>query len=200
MASGDARIPDAVQWHEGMFLAPQHFQQADQRQEALAALHAAHASPYHWGVRELAFDSVQLASGALRVTRLSAILPDGLVVEYDPVQDGDLVLDLKVLQEQEESFPVLVHLTVPRARDPDRPVSGSLPRYRSVETRHVVDENTGEDALAIPRLRPRLSLFAGQDVPEKYVGLPLARVTQHADSFALADFVPPHLRLSVAPG
>ncbi|RMH16335.1 MAG: hypothetical protein D6701_09065, partial [Gemmatimonadetes bacterium] len=200
MASGEGKIPDAVQWHEGMFLAPQHFQQADQRQEALAALHATHASPYHWGVRELAFDSVQLAGGTLRVTRLSAILPDGLVVEYDPALDEDLVLDLKALHGHGETFPVLVHLTVPRVRDPDQPVAGSLSRYRSVETRHVVDENTGEDALAIPRLRPRLALFAGESVPEKYVGIPIARVVQHADSYALADFVPPHVRLAVAPG
>src|SRR5262249_28543467 len=46
-------LPAAIQWYEGMLLAPQHFQQSSLRQEALLAYHLAALSPYHWGVSRL---------------------------------------------------------------------------------------------------------------------------------------------------
>jgi len=40
-------VPAAVHWHEGMLLAPQHFQRAALRSEALQAYHITAASPFH---------------------------------------------------------------------------------------------------------------------------------------------------------
>ena len=49
-------IPEAVLWHEGMLLAPQHFQEAAHRAEALLAYRLAAACPYPWGIARLAID------------------------------------------------------------------------------------------------------------------------------------------------
>ena len=71
----DARdLPDLIQWHEGMLLAPQHFQQAEVRNEGLLHYHMGAAAPFHWGVRRLQIDSRALASGILNLSEIEAIL------------------------------------------------------------------------------------------------------------------------------
>jgi type VI secretion system protein ImpJ len=84
MAATAADVPPAIQWHEGMLLAPQHFQWQSQRQEALLHYHSAAMNPFHWGVRHLRIDPVLLVDGTLRVLELEAVLPDGLVVSRLP--------------------------------------------------------------------------------------------------------------------
>ena len=41
-------IPEAVQWHEGMLLAPQHFQLSARRGEALLGYALGAAAPFAW--------------------------------------------------------------------------------------------------------------------------------------------------------
>ena len=85
----DARaIPEAVQWHEGMLLSPQHFQLAARRTEALSAYLLEAAAPFCWGVRRLQIDTALLLEAVFRVVELEAVLPDGLVVVY-PASDDD---------------------------------------------------------------------------------------------------------------
>ena len=59
-------IPLAIQWHDGMLLSPQHFQEADRRSERLLAYHAGHAAQYHWGVVHLELDLVHPQRHVLR--------------------------------------------------------------------------------------------------------------------------------------
>src|SRR6185503_10016287 len=75
-------VPPPIQWHEGMLLAPQHFQQLSLRHELLVHYHAAQVSPFHWGVRYLEIDPVPLTDGILRVLDLEAVMPDGLAVSH----------------------------------------------------------------------------------------------------------------------
>ena len=63
-------LPGAIQWHEGMLLSPQHFQQLSLRQEELLAYHLRMFAPFHWGVTHLKHDAVMLVSGAYRITEL----------------------------------------------------------------------------------------------------------------------------------
>jgi type VI secretion system protein ImpJ len=193
-------LPAAIQWHEGMLLAPQHFQQMALRQEALLAYHAAALSPYHWGVCRLEHDASLLVAGTFRVTALEAILPDGLVVHWQPGDGGadDLSLDLSPQADAMKQGELTVWLVVPSRRAGDSPVKGELPRYESFETDGIADENTGEGDVAVPRLRPRLALLLSDEPPpRKYVGLPLARVSYRNEAFTLAEFVPPSLCVAV---
>src|SRR5262249_36053483 len=93
----DARaIPEAVQWHEGMLLSPQHFQLAARRGEALAAYLIEAAAPFCWGVRRLQIDAKRLLEGVFSVDELEAILPDGLLIVHSASDDEpSLELDLK---------------------------------------------------------------------------------------------------------
>jgi type VI secretion system protein ImpJ len=71
-------------------------------------------------------------------------------------------------------------------------------RYGSIEAGPVADENTGEGKLSMPVLQPKLALIAGDDLPPKYVGFPLAEVANGNEGFARTRFEPPWLR--VGPG
>jgi type VI secretion system protein ImpJ len=195
----DARaIPDAVLWSEGMLLLPQHFQQADQRAQALSAYLTLSAAPYAWGVRRLNFDRVALTTGQFVVTELEAIMPDGLLVLYPGDVDAPpLALDLTKLPPSANGR-VAVHLTV-AVQSLLAQRTGELQRFRSIEGPQVVDENTGDNATTIPRLAPLLGLQATDDPlhppPSRYVSLPLVVLEPGATGFAAVAFEPPRLRV-----
>ena len=70
---------DLIQWHEGMLLAPHHFQNQDARIENLLFFHLSHLCPFFWGVKHLVIDENMLGSGRVRVSRIEGTMPDGLV-------------------------------------------------------------------------------------------------------------------------
>ena len=188
-------LPLAIQWYEGMLLAPQHFQQAARRQEALLQFHLGNGLKYAWGVLKLEIDDERLGDKIFRVKSLEAILPDGLVVSHHADSD-DLSLDLKPYEEQIQRHPALVHLAVTGQVQGLSSVLGDQARFVSVEGDAVVDANTGTGEVAIPRLRPRLRLVIADEVPKKYVSLPLARLEFGEKGLARAsDFEPPRLRI-----
>ncbi|MEX2570224.1 MAG: type VI secretion system baseplate subunit TssK [Gemmatimonadota bacterium] len=187
------RVPvDAVQWHEGMLLAPQHFQQSTLRAEQLVNYHVLTASPYHWGIRRLRIDPVALVNGTFRVTDLEAIMPDGLPVAIDPDYPEPLEVDLTESPGEFRRGPVRVHLAIPAHRG-EAAAAGMLARYLSVAGRAVRDDNTGEGDLKIPRLRPRLTLLLGERPPEKFASFPIAEVRFQDETYALTDFISPRL-------
>lgn len=188
------RLPvDAVQWHEGMLLAPQHFQQSALRQEQLVHYHVLTAVPFHWGVRQLRVDPVALVNGTFRVTALEAVMPDGLAVGLDADDPEPLELDLTENADEFRNGVTKIYLAVPAQRGEGAPTSGALARFLSVQGRAVADENTGEGELRVPRLRPRLNLLIGDTPPEKFVSFPIGEVRLQDEYYALTDFVPPAL-------
>lgn len=191
--SMDARdIPESIQWHEGLLLTPQHFQQLSLRHEALLQYVASSIAPFNWGVRHVKIAPDSLAAGSLRVVELEAVMPDSLVVSFGARRGEELQVDLTQYEEQLKQRPVTVHLAV-ATRESDRAARGDLARYDSVEGDPVTDENTGEGNLRIPRLRPRLRLLVADEPPKKYVALPVARVYCRDEAYTLTDFIPPAL-------
>lgn len=185
--------PDAVLWHEGMLLAPQHFQQSALRGEELLHYRLQSALPFAWGVRRLQVDRRLLAEGTFRVTELEAVLPDGTVAAVRPDRDRSLETSLAAHEEAARRGALTVHLAVPAARAEGEPFAGQLQRYDRVEGSPIPDDNTGDGEIAIPRLRPRLCLLAGATAPDKYASLPLARLGFRDGAFVLTTFVPPLL-------
>jgi type VI secretion system protein ImpJ len=185
--SPNPTLPAAVQWHEGMLLAPQHFQVQDERHEALLHFHLSQAAPFHWGVRELEYDRSRLLAGHLQVRMLEAVLPDGLIVSYEATEGSEpLQLSLSDLKDVDWRNPVRLHVAVPSER------SGEPSRYVSTTSEPRVDESTGDMPLSIPQLVPRLRLFAGPP-PAGHSALPLVEVRRLGESFTVEDYLPPPL-------
>lgn len=189
-------LADAIQWHEGMLLTPQHFQQMNLRQEQLLHYQMMLATPFFWGVRHLKIDPVMLLNGRFNILELEAIMPDGLLV-WHMSGDNSLDLDLEPYLEQlKTDQQLMIYLAVPAHRPEMNAFQGELARYHSIESRPVVDDNTGESAVRIPRLKPRLHLLAGDEPAQKYTYFPLACLNYKNESFALSDtFIPPYLNV-----
>ncbi len=191
------KLPDAIQWHEGMLLAPQHFQQMTIRNDDLLQYHITAATPFHWGIQSLTIDTVLLIEGTFRVLEVEAVMPDGLVVYHTPATEDNLEVDLTPYTDEMSQKPVSIYLVVPAKKEGEVSARGTLARYNSVEGRPVIDENTGESELSIPRLVPRLSLLITDTPPQKYAALPLARVSYKNETYSMTDYLAPCLTVSL---
>jgi type VI secretion system protein ImpJ len=199
-------IPDAVQWHEGMLLSPQHFQQADLRADALRGYLAQATTPFGWGVRRWDFDKAALEAGRFSLTELEAIMPDGLLILYptaEPANAPALDLDLKPLLANGAAQSLAVHVTVAaQSWQSERAGTGKKQRFREVVGAEVADANTGDNAILIPRLLPNLVLERtdgplNPPSPARLVSLPLAILKFDGQRFTKSDdFEAPRLRVA----
>lgn len=189
-------IVEAIDWHEGMLLAPQHFQQLSLRHEGMLSYHAAALSPFHWGVLRLRIDGAAITQGVLRVDELEAVLPDGLIVSREPGDPEPLEVELQPHAAAVDGGGATVFLAVPARRSGLSPLQEDLPRYRSVDGGPVVDESSGEGEVLIPRLRPCPVLLVGEAPAQRYSAIPIARVRQADQKFRLDEsWEPPSLRV-----
>ena len=189
-------IPEQIQWSEGMLLGPHHFQQAARRNEALLDYYFCRAVPYFWGVTELRIDSSRIAAGFISIIALEAVMADGTVVRHPAIDGGDLQLDLSPVLDRLRDGPVKIYLVVPQHRGGASLVTGPLARYRSVEGAPVPDENTGENPVVLPRLRPQVALHAGDPPGRNFISLPLVEVSLNNEGFELTDYAAPMLAVT----
>ena len=187
----DPRVPDLIQWHEGLLLTPQHFQQMSQRTEALVQGLPQLFVPFGWGIRSFEFDAGDFTSGVLTVRALDAVLPDGLHVVFAPERDY-VQLDLRPLAATLRQKPLLVHLAMPHG---EGQTTSAQHRFASYEGDPIADENTGEGGVTIARLRPRLSLIAAEQPPARYRSFPLIEVRCEGETFLQTPFAPPTLQV-----
>jgi type VI secretion system protein ImpJ len=204
------KIPPAINWHEGMLLAPQHFQQTDQRHESLTTYHISAVSPFHWGIMDLKIDRPRLVDGNLKITSLEAVMPDGLAVSFGE-SDADKVsvsyyqneeeekkkeileLDLEPLKPKMERGPLTIHLAVASQKMGVSYFKGDIDRHETFEGISIIDENTGDNELSIPRLKPKLKLLSADESLINYVSFPIAEITFQNQKFELTDFIFPAL-------
>jgi len=202
--SGDSRngrtrmtareVPPAIQWHEGMLLAPQHFQTLGRRQELLLHYHASAVSPFHWGLTHLEIDRVVLMDGVFRVVELEAVMPDGMLVSNSASDGTDLKIDLGPRAAEIAQQPAFIHLAVTaRGRGHD-----ATERYIVDDSIDLVDENSANAPLSVPVLRPRLQLVTSDALSPKLIHFPLAQVSYRNDVFDTTRYQAPWLR--VVPG
>jgi type VI secretion system protein ImpJ len=172
-----------------MLLMPQHFQQLAGRYEGLVQYAASVGGSFPWGLIRFDYDRTALVSGILRVLRVEAVMRDGFFVEAGADAGIPLDLNLKNSLDQMRSGYLMVHLAVPAQRALSS--RGDLARYESHDGDAVSDDVTGEEPVHIPRLRPRISLWAGEDPPARFQSLPLLRIQVNNDTFEEFEFIPP---------
>ncbi len=181
--------PERIQWHEGMLLSPQHFQQESARIDALLAWHGLIANPYAWGVRRLEIDQGLLATGLLRVTALDVVMPDGTAVVFTAGKlGGVLEFDLLPLAESLEQAPMGVYLTMGRVRSMRDP--GQPSRFRGVQAASVEDEVSEALPVDVPRMCANLALTAGEVPPSVVLYLQLLTVQKDNEVFKLGAYMP----------
>lgn len=169
--------PDAVFWHEGMRLAPQHFHQQDVRNERLGAqLHLA-AAPDAWGVLAL---EARCNGASVMLRQLEAVMPDGQYVCWQAGVDAPLQLDLPEHADGDSEWQVLL------AVDP-RPVVANpdLPRC-GVREDKLPPMSKGGAAIPLRLLRPQLRLVADRSPDHALEDLlPLLRVRRFGGRYSI---------------
>jgi type VI secretion system protein ImpJ len=190
-------IPDSIQWHEGLLLTPQHFQQLTLRQEALLQYNAAMIAPFYWGVRYLEIDENSLAHGLVQIKQVEAVMPDGLVVSHRAADDLRPV-DLTKIQKIKSGEPVKIYLAVVASQSYYQS-KGNNGRYKRDEGEEVSDTISGEGKVRIPRLIPRLKLIADEMPSKSYVSFPLMEVKYENEVYKQTGFIPPLLIVTSKP-
>ncbi|HUE91576.1 type VI secretion system baseplate subunit TssK [Pseudomonas sp.] len=186
-------IPDAICWHEGMHLLPQHFQLQSLRAETLASRQAAAAQPWYWGIDLLEVDEAALSSGKVRITGLDAILPDGLPVGFDAASRSPLELDVIEAIDASPQAMTTVYLAVaPLYRAGQLvPLSG---RFLSAQGEPVPDLASGQFPEPINVWRPDLHLVCESNKADS-ICLPLLRIGKQAGGYARIAYVAPTSRV-----
>lgn len=191
MSTNLSDLPDIIEWHEGMLLTPQHFQQFAERSELLAQLMHSRSRSFAWGVLNLKIDEAALAEGVVRVLDLEAIMPDGLLVAAHRERGVHLEFDLR----KAETNPTRVYLVVPReAAIYER---SDYSRYESVvgQDDPVADAVSEAARISIPRIRPKMQLVAGQSVTAGMTALPLIEFSKDGSYCAATGYIPPALEV-----
>lgn len=183
------KIPDAVQWHEGLQLLPQHFQLQDLRAETLAAVLAASAHPWYWGIEHYEIDSSSLLGGRIRLLSLSAILPDGLPVMFDAGCDPAVELNVTKQLDQAHGKDLLVSLAVTPLQRGGQwlPLKG---RLHSMVGPAIPDLASGEFPEPIPVWRPALRLVV-EATRKDSVYLPLLKIGRDGKAYVRRPYLPP---------
>ena len=186
-------IPEAVCWHEGMQLLPQHFQQNALRAEGIAAWHAAAIHPWFWGVHSVDIDESALSGGTVRVLAINAVMPDGLMVGFEQGSGTALTLDLAAAVAASPRQTVTVYVAVAPLWRAGR-LDARSTRYTSVTGEAVPDLASGEAPESLVVWRPELKLVT-DDSKADFVCIPLLRIGQQGGGFARMPYIAPGPRL-----
>ncbi|MDR1266851.1 MAG: type VI secretion system baseplate subunit TssK [Holosporales bacterium] len=186
-------IPLAVQWHEGMLLSPHHFQQASAHFYALLHHSFRLARPDAYGLFSAEIDEAALAAGIVRLLHLEALFPDGLFVQYVGTRDPPVSYDAKSLLEVSGEKPLRLYAAVAVQRTGNDTIQDDQTRYLSLEGDEVCDDNTGDNPIRIPRLKPQLRLLLEEEVSARVTAFPLLEVLQGDQGSQVTSYIAPHL-------
>lgn len=193
-----------ILWGEGLFLRPQHFQRQDLYHETRLIELGRAVHPYLWGIRSLKFDTEALSAGILRVTEISAILPDGESISAPNSDELPAPVSLGSIASFGDG--IVFHIALPYLRDfgpnysTQREQTGHACRYyQHEEAAPDLYTNAIESELSV--LKKSLRLLSDHDNREQYVSMPVARVrATSSGGYELdAAFVPPILAIRSSP-
>ncbi len=190
-----------VAWKDGMFLLPQHFQQAERSLEMVLRQQLLGPQPLAWGVLELSISEQALSEGRFELLRCRALLPDGTPL-HAPEMDAPppaVPLPAGGISRTAEVF-----LTIParRAQVPLVAATAERKDARFIERPlDVSDDHDPDQVRSIDVAVKNTRLVVGRDGLEGLVALKIAELERTAEgSWSLhRDYVPPLVVISAAP-
>ncbi len=181
-----------VAWKEGLFLQPQHFQQADRYLEKLVQDRTGVITPYPWGMIEMQIDRDVIQHGRFGLRSAVGLMPDG--TPFDTPNASSLPTPIMV---PDDAAGQTVWLILPDASQNGQDVGGA--GGSSAGTRYAVAAETVADNASSSRIEqtieiaePRLELALRKTPKPGYQCIPLARITEVRDGVvSIDDTVPP---------
>lgn len=208
-----------VNWHEGLFLQPHHFQAWDRHWSERLAASESWQNPHGYGLVEIAINSSALAAGFFQLDMLKAKTPGGTMIELAAGQQSerrDVRPEFEQLANQlakrhtksESKTTLTVYLGVPRLRLGATNVSHGEAEAEgqsrwSAELIEYPDETDSASIqpVELRRVNARV-LFSTEDLAG-YDALPIAKVHRGADGVSVEiepQYIPPVLDCAAWPG
>ncbi|MFG0397427.1 type VI secretion system baseplate subunit TssK [Pseudomonas sp. zjy_11] len=167
-----------VLWPEGLFVKPQHFQQATRASEAALHQRLASLNAAFYGFSELQLNDEYLSLGKVAITRARGVMPDGTVFDIPadlppppPLEIGD-----DACKDSE------VYLCLPLRTDGGREVSwpDNAANFRyTAQAQEIKDTHTADgDLVQVDLAVPNLQLKRKTEDSSAYTRLALARILE----------------------
>ncbi len=194
-----------LNWTDGVFLRPHHFQQAQLAQDTARRADRALCLPFDYGLVHLEFDENALANGYFRITKLQAVLPGGEEADL-PANAAAEGLDLNEAMINSPRITIYAALPPLREGEPnsDDRTEGTLCRYIPV-AQNCYDLNSGGNEQPIMFRRVRVLLATDPETLPGYEKMPIVRLEcrrrRDGKPFLVTDsqFVPPALGINAVP-
>ncbi|KPN70630.1 type VI secretion system baseplate subunit TssK [Neisseria sp. 83E34] len=190
-------IEAKVVWSEGIFIAPQHFQQFERYIESGLRQLAVSREGYFWGFSSLALDSDGLKRGVVGIREAEGVFPDGSVFLFSAKQLENL--SLKVPANIKDTK-ICLAVTLPSSVNneicfPDQDSTASH-RYKAFDKTLADTTNIEQDPrqLTLAELNPMLVLES--DVTSGQTALPIALIRSSSADFEVIldeSYIPPCL-------
>jgi len=187
-----------VAWTEGMFLRPQHFQQADKHINQVIKRICESNLIFPWGVVNLNIDTTLLSTGQFSLSELSAVMPDLCPVEIPT--DIELPQPLVV---DKEAHDELICLAIPALKSNGVNLSSleenAVTRYKLGDLK-VSDDNLGtqsQETIQVAKIHCQLILAS--DDTSGFIVLPLARIIEVTNEGRIkldSKYIPPTLKVT----
>ncbi len=192
-----------VLWHEGMFLVPQHFQQADRHGRWHLERLARALRPRAYGLSSLSIDTRALSSGSFTIIACEGIMPDGLVFNAGNEGDPSPSRQLEIPPGSER---LAVYLAAP-SEAPGAPASseGGVIDGRATRFRQRMLPIRDADGRGLPReiavAAPNLRLLFEGEPLDNHVWLKIAEVGRDPSGaiILLERFASPCISLAASP-
>jgi type VI secretion system protein ImpJ len=190
-----------VIWKEGMFLQPQHFQQADRFLEDTLSSKWQFQNPFFSGINDCTVDSAALANGVFMLASCSGVFPDGTVFsipeEDDPPQPRSFTDHFSHEQQSCDVFLALPLLAEGRAAVTAAAESASVQcRYR-LQSGTFVDEVSGVQKKQIEVAAYNYALLFGGESLDNYTSLRVSRLKRNPNGQIelQEEYVPPLVQI-----
>ncbi len=193
-------VPEKIMWHDGMLLSPQHFQQAFNRVENIFQYSLNQNSSYPFGIISFKYEENTFTNGLLKIEELECIFQDGLEYYYNSFKDKfSLEFDLTKYKDQLIKQPLTLVICVPKNEKNNYYLNSTFSRYKSVNIdAYSLDENSGEDEIYIPRLKPNVSIMLEHELVSNYLAIPIAKVYIENSFYKTETFTPPITKVTSA--
>ncbi|MBI6955170.1 type VI secretion system baseplate subunit TssK [Pseudomonas sp. CCOS 191] len=167
-----------VLWPEGLFVKPQHFQQAGRAAEAALHQRLGSLNAAFYGFSELQLNDEYLSLGKIAITRARGIMPDGTVFDIPADLPPPPPLEIEDNGAKDSEIYLCLPLRTEGGREVSWPDNAANFRY-SAQAQEIKDTHSADGDLAQVDLAvPNLQLKRKADDSSAYTRLAMARILE----------------------
>jgi len=196
----------AVNWSEGMFLRPHHFQAAERYWDELVTQNINFSSPYAYGLQKVIISAEALANGSLEFGGLRARWKDGTIIAQDENHVERVELKERLDPATVGPEPVTAYLALPNLQEgqPNVAMNSSSGTQRYTEFRRAADDESvggNRQEIALRTLNYRI-LFSHEEL-SGFDTIPIARLvkseTEDGQFLIDSSYFPPSMTIQSWP-